>query len=75
MLEISSRLNGKSFSVDLDGVTFIDEHGKALLTEMDNTGFELTANGWRMCSFIQQIAAYGVNSGEHRRAWLRCRLW
>jgi hypothetical protein len=58
----SSRLNGKSFTVDLDGVTFVDGHGKALLTEMDSTGVELIANGWLMRSTIQQIAAHSVNS-------------
>jgi ABC-type transporter Mla MlaB component len=60
-----SRVNGKSFSVDLDGVTFIDDQGKALLTEMDSAGVELMASGWTMRSTLQQIAMHGVNSMEN----------
>ena len=58
----SCRMKGKSFSVDLDGVSFVDDQGKALLTEMDSAGVELVGNGWMMRSTIQQIAAHGVNS-------------
>ena len=58
----SSRMNGKSFSVDLDEVTFIDDQGKALLTEMDSAGVELVANEWVARSAIEQIAAHAVNS-------------
>ena len=58
----SSRMKGKSFTVDLDGVSFVDDQGKALLTEMDSAGVELVANVWMMRSTIQQIGAHGVNS-------------
>ena len=57
----ASRMKGKSLSVDLDGVNFIDDEGKTLLTEMDSAGVELVANGWMMRSTIQQIVTYGVN--------------
>src|SRR5271157_2936163 len=54
----TTHAKGKSFSVDLDGVTFVDDQGKALLTEMDTAGVELIANGWMMRSTVQQIAAH-----------------
>ena len=54
-------MKGKSFSVDLDGMGFVDDQRKALLTEMDRAGVELVANGWMMRSTIQQIVVYGVN--------------
>jgi len=57
-----SRMKGKSFSVDLDGVSFVDDQGKALLTEMDSAGVELVANEWIARSAIEQIAAHAVNS-------------
>ncbi len=59
----TSRASGRSFGVDLDGVTFIDDRGKALLSEMDEAGTELIANGWMMRSIVQQIVTmHGVNS-------------
>jgi ABC-type transporter Mla MlaB component len=58
----TSRSHGKSFSVDLDGVNFVDDQGKALLTEMNRAGVELIANEWMMRSTVQQIVAHGLNS-------------
>ena len=58
----ASRMKGKSLSMDLDGVNFIDDEGKALLTEMDSTGVELVANEWIVRSAVEQIAAHAVNS-------------
>jgi len=48
--------------VDLDGVNFVDDQGKALLTEMNRAGVELIANEWMMRSTVQQIVAHGLNS-------------
>jgi hypothetical protein len=56
------RAIAKSFSVDLDRVTFIDDQGKALLTEMERAGVELIANGCLTRSTVQRIARQGVNS-------------
>ena len=51
------RAAGKSFGVDLDGVNFIDDRGKALLVEMAKAGVELIATESMMRSTVQQIAA------------------
>jgi len=58
----SSRATGKTFGVNLDGVDFIDDKGKALLTEMAGAGVELTATESMMLSTVQQILA--ANSTE-----------
>ena len=58
----TSRMKGKSFSLDLDGVTFVDELGKVLLRQMGSAGVESIANEWIVCSTVEQIAAHGVNS-------------
>ena len=59
----ASHTNAKSFRVDLDGVDFVDDHGKALLREMDAAGVELIATECAMRSIVQQIAAvHGVNA-------------
>lgn len=65
----ATHTHAKFFSVDLDGVDFISDHGKALLTEMDGAGVELIATGCAMRSIVQQIAAphrgnAAVNSAE-----------
>jgi hypothetical protein len=54
----ASRMNGKSFSLDLDGVTFVDDQGKTLLTEMNSAGVELIANEWIVRSTVEQVAAH-----------------
>lgn len=59
---IASHMTGKSFSLDLDGVTFVDDQGKALLTKMNSAGVELIANEWIVRSTVEQIAAQGANS-------------
>ena len=62
----SSLGGGKTFAVDLDGVYFIDEPGKALLTEMSRAGVELIATESMMRSTVQQImSAHAMNSMEH----------
>ena len=53
----ASHTHAKLFTVDLDGVDFIDDQGKVLLTEMAAAGVELTATGCGMSSIVQQIAA------------------
>lgn len=61
----SSRAIGKTFGVDLDGVDFVDDQGKALLTEMAGAGVELIATESMMRSTVQQIvAAHCRNSME-----------
>jgi hypothetical protein len=60
--DTTSRANGKCVSVDVDGVTFIDNQGKILLTGMDSAGVELIANGCMMRWIVQRIATHGVNS-------------
>ena len=48
---------GKTFGVDLDGVDFVDDQGRALLTEMARAGVELIATESMMHSIVQQIVA------------------
>jgi hypothetical protein len=57
----ASHTHAKFFSVDLDGVDFVNDQGKTLLTEMAAAGVELIATGYGMRSIVQQIAAvHGV---------------
>jgi anti-anti-sigma regulatory factor len=59
----ATHTHAKFFSVDLDHVDFVDDRGKALLTEMNSAGVELIATGCAMRSIVQQIAAVdGVNA-------------
>ncbi len=51
----SGRATGKTFAVDLDGVDFVDDQGKSLLTEMARAGVELIATESMMRSIVQQI--------------------
>ncbi len=61
----SGRATGKTFAVDLDGVDFVDDQGKALLMEMARAGVELIATESMMRLIVQQIvAAHGMNSVE-----------
>ncbi len=61
----SGHATNKIFCVDLDRVDFIDDQGRALLTEMARTGVELIATEAMMRSTVQQIvAAHGMNSME-----------
>jgi len=53
----SGRATGKTFGVDLDGVDFVDDQGKALLSEMCRAGVELTATDLMMSATLQQIMA------------------
>jgi anti-anti-sigma regulatory factor len=61
----ASHTHAKLFSVDLDGVDFIDDQGKALLTKMAAAGVELTATGCGMRSIVQQIAAVSSRLRDH----------
>jgi ABC-type transporter Mla MlaB component len=57
---------GKTFGVDLDGVDFVDDQGRSLLTEMARSGVELIATESMMLSIVQQIvAAQAGNSMEN----------
>jgi len=57
----ASHTHAKFFSVDLDGVDFVNDQGKTLLAEMAAAGVELIATGYEMRSIVQQIAAvHGV---------------
>ncbi len=61
----SGHATGKTLAVDLDGVDFIDDRGKSLLTEMARAGVELIATESMMRSIVQQIAAaHCMNSTE-----------
>jgi len=53
----SNRATGKTFGVDLDGVDFVDDQGKALLSEMSRAGVELSATDLMMSAILQQIVA------------------
>ena len=53
----ASHTRAKFFSVDLDGVDFVNDQGKTLLAEMAAAGVELIATGYEMRSIVQQIAA------------------
>jgi len=46
---------GMRFKVDLNGVSFVDEKGKALLESMVSEGVELLANNPMMTSLAQSI--------------------
>lgn len=56
-----------SLIVDLRGVTFIEETGKALLTEMWHAGAELIATGCCNKSMIEQITCSRPRSTTDRR--------
>ncbi len=59
------RATGKSFGVDLDGVDFIDDPGKALLKEMASAGVQLIATGLMMRWTVQHIvSSHYMNSME-----------
>jgi len=51
-----SAINGKKkVIVDLFGVTFVDDFGRQLLTEMCHAGAELVGSGPMMAALIEQI--------------------
>lgn len=56
-----------SLIVDLMGVTFIEETGKALLTEMWREGAELIGNGCCTRSIIQEITGSQLPTSSIRR--------
>jgi hypothetical protein len=64
--------HAKFFSVDLDGVDFVDDHGKALLTEMDRAGVDLIATGCMMRSIIQQVAAVTASTNFNNAEEVHC---
>ncbi len=49
--------DGKRLRVELSNVTFVEEPGKILLTEMVHSGAELVATGPMMKSILEEIAA------------------
>ncbi len=56
-----------SLVVDLRGVTFIDETGKAVLKEMWRTGAELIAAGCCTKPMVEQITGSPQSLEPHRR--------
>jgi len=70
----SGRATGKTFGVNLDGVDFVDDQGKALLAEMAKAGVDLIATESMMRSTVQQIGAANPmeDTSEHvegDRSW------
>lgn len=57
----------ESLIIDLRGVTFIEETGKALLTEMWREGAELMGNGCCTRSIIQEITGSQLPTPSIRR--------
>ncbi len=53
----SGRAGGQTFGVDLNGVDFVDDQGRALLTKMATARVELIASEPLMRSTVQQIVA------------------
>ena len=52
---LTRRQPGDSIRVELDGVTFIDAAGKALLRTMHENGAALTASGCMNCAILDEI--------------------
>ena len=48
---------GKRVCVDLGSVTFVDQNGKTLLSEMIERGVQLRATGPMMTSLVEQLVS------------------
>jgi len=55
----SARVNcpGHRLRIELSDITFVEDQGKVLLTEMLHSGVELVATGPMMKSILEDIAA------------------
>ena len=49
--------HGHRLRIELNDITFVDDRGKVLLTEMLHSGAELVATGPMMKSILEDIAA------------------
>ena len=54
-LEVQNSRNGKPMRIDLSGVTYVDDKGRALLTRMIQDGAELQATGVMTRAVIEEI--------------------
>src|SRR5450755_3551120 len=61
-------LNGRPLRIDLNGVTFVDAHGKAQLAEMYAQGAEFLAGNLETKAIVAEIQAsrVGAADGESR---------
>ncbi|MGO9865813.1 MAG: hypothetical protein ACLPLR_19585 [Terriglobales bacterium] len=53
------------FKIDLSGVSFVDEKGKALLESMVAEGAELLAEGPMMTALARSIVENAIRGGRH----------
>ncbi len=53
------------FKIDLSGVSFVDEKGKALLESMVSEGAELLADGPMMTALVLSIVENAIRGGRH----------
>jgi ABC-type transporter Mla MlaB component len=53
------------FKIDLSGVSFVDEKGKALLESMVSEGAELLADGPMMTALAQRVVENAIGGGGH----------
>ena len=61
-LATKSQSNGEPMQVDLSGVGYIDDEGRALLARMFRDGAELHASGVMTKKIIEEIAAEDASS-------------
>ena len=63
----------KSIVVDLCGVSFVDDGGRALLTQMHSAGAKLVGAGPFIGSLIEEINDCGVDNGSpsNKNKWMR----
>jgi hypothetical protein len=54
----------KRVRVELKDVSFVDDRGKVLLTEMAHNGAELVATGLMMNAVLQDIAPVGMSHSD-----------
>ncbi len=55
-VEAQSRLNGKRLLIDLSGLTYVDEKGRALLARIMESGAEIRAAGIMNRTVVDEIA-------------------
>ena|ERR1035437_2288719 len=55
---------GKRICVDLEAVTFVDQNGKTLLSEMIERGVQLRATGPMMTSLVEQLVSDSTKKRE-----------
>jgi len=63
----AERANTQKVSLDLNGVTFIDAEGKALLSELYREGAVLTCKGCLTRAIVAQVCGESSEAGTYQK--------